>query len=73
MTLEEIFAAAREMKLHVHNLFEREDGRWQANVRERQAEGQVSERDYHHVFAVARGPEAAMIEAINQAVARRNK
>lgn len=77
MTLEDAIAAANAMGLHVQNLFEREDGLWQANVREKtkmKANSKtIGDREYYHQYSITTTPTDALIEAINIAVERRAK
>jgi hypothetical protein len=63
MTLEELFSEVEVLGLYVNNLFQRHDGKWQANL-----------RDGQQGYEFGRGdtPVAAMRECIDKARTERH-
>lgn len=61
MSLDAAIERANSLGLRVHNLFQRDDGTWQANVRRRKAD---AKHDYHHAYGRGDTPGFALNYAI---------
>jgi hypothetical protein len=64
MNLDAAIERASALGLKVHNLFQRDDGLWQANVRRRRPD---MKHDYHHQFGKGDTPGFALNYAIELA------
>lgn len=73
MTVDQILAEIADSPLHLNNLFQTQDGLWQANVREtvlktEDVEGATKTRaTVLHNFGIGHTPAAALLSAIEEA------